>query len=179
MKSKKILSLALIPVLFIIAIATTGCPYQSVQPVDVPNVKVDIALLGRWEDATGSTSFGSEKAVYVVTKKSEYIYGIETTSYDLNPETNEYDKSVTVYEGHVSLINDSKFLNVKQVSPMQDGEVLYYIYKMEVAGNNCILSEVSSCIDKKFSTSSELKGFLLKNLDNELLFSGSATFFRN
>jgi len=167
------------PLLIIIALTTTGCPYQSTQPVDAPSVKVDIALLGRWEDATGSTSFNTEKPVYVVTKKSEYVYAIETTSFDFNVETNEYDKNVTFYEGHVSLINDTKFLNVKQISPMQEGDAQYYIYKMEVAGNNCILSEVSSCIDKTFSSSAELKAFLLKNLDNELLFSGSATFFRN
>lgn len=178
MKSNKIFSLTVFPVLLLIAILNTGCPYQSSYPVDSPNVKVDIALLGRWEDATGSTSFSSEKPVYVVTKKSDYVYAIETTSYDLNSETNEYEKNVTYYEGHVSLINDTKFLNVKQISSEIEGDS-YYIYKMEVAGNNCILSEVSSCIEKKFSSSSELKAFLLKNIDNELLFSGSATFFRN
>ncbi len=171
---KKKLFVFIIPVLFIFL---TGCPYASDYPIDKPSVKVDIGLLGKWEDATGNTSFVGDKPVYVVTKKSTFIYGISTTSYVQNSSTNGLEENTTVYEGHISLVNDIEFINIKQISPESDNK--YFIYKLEVSGNNCILSELSSTIDKTFSSSAELKAFILKNLENELLFSGSQTLFRN
>jgi len=163
----------------ILTLVLTACPYKSDYPVDVPNQKVDITMLGKWEDANGSTSMSGEKAIYSVTKKSEFIYGIETSSWYYDEEAGESFENKQIFDGHISLIGDTKFFNVKQTFPEQDADGKYYIYMMEVAGNNCILSEVSACIDKTFSSSSELKSFLLKNINNELLYSGSATFFRN
>jgi hypothetical protein len=165
---KKIFIFLLIPT---ISILLTGCPLSADYPIDSPNIKVDISMLGKWQDATGKSSIGGQKGIFIVTKKSEFVYTIETSA--ASTEAPGSENQVTNYEGHISDINGTKFINIKN----SDGK--YLLFKLEVAGNNCILTEISMCIDKTFSNSAEVKAFILKHIDNELLYSGSQTFFRN
>ncbi len=167
---KKHIYLLLLPLTFLL----TGCPLTSDYPIDAPSIKVNIAYLGKWQDATGGSDFSEEKIIYSVTKKSEYLYGLETSSFDYDDEgiLLEYK---TFYEAHFSKIGTTDFINIKDLT---DGMEQYMIYKVEIAGDNCILTEVSGCISQEFSSSADLKTFLTKHINNELLFTEILTFFR-
>jgi len=167
---KKHIYLLLLPLGFLL----TGCPLTTEYPIDAPSIKVNIGYLGKWQDATGGTNFSEDKIVYSVTKKTDFLYGIETSSYEYDEEGN-LTEFKTIYEGHISKVAGVDFINIKDLS---EGIEEYMIYKFELSGNNCILTEVSGCISQEFSSSAQLKAFLTKHINNELLFTDIQTFFR-
>lgn len=167
----------LLTVLFLGLILFTGCPYESQVPIDKPNVKIDINWLGKWESADGEKNPDGSNPIYYMTKKSDFVYGL-STSYDEFDEFGTKTKVTTYYEGHVSTIGTTNFFNLKRQADEINTDPGYLLFKIELAGSTAILSEVSNCINKNFSSSSELKSFLERNLNNELLFTGTQTFFK-
>ncbi len=123
----------------------TGCPYESKVPVDSPSVKINTALLGKWEPKSSSSH-----DTYTVSKKDEFTYIIEK-----KPENSE----PTFYDAHLSNVDDDVFLNVKSSSNT------YFLYKLVLnkSGNKVTLFSVTENIDETFTTSEELKVFIKKH----------------
>lgn len=179
---KTLLYFLALPFLLVIA----GCPYESDYPIDDPSIKVDINYLGKWEDTEKKTvgmsgGDGTDVPVYVVTRKSDYIYGV-SYKYSSYSEEDGYTESVDNYEAHISIVGGIQFLNVKKTSINDVSEEnrtgKYMLYKLEISGSTMVLTELSSCINKKFSNSAQVKSFITQNLTNELLYTESITFFK-
>lgn len=158
-------------------IILTGCPYESDYPIDNPSIKIDIGWLGKWESADGTKNPDGTNPIYYVTKKTDNSYALKTT-YSNYDEMGNFTEETNEYEGHVSIVNGIKFFNLIQINSDPSIKSSYMLFKLEISGSTVVLSEISSCINKKFSSSAELKTFLTNNLNNELLYSGSQTFFK-
>jgi hypothetical protein len=126
-----------------------GCPYGSDVPIDEPAVKVDEKMLGKWEPKNGGDY------IYTVTKKDQNSYRFEKRSKGTSSDTGTYN-------GYVSIIDGTKFLNVKEE---YNTTKTYYLYKMEMSasGAKLTLSPVTDNIEEKFTASADLKAFIAKN----------------
>jgi hypothetical protein len=133
--------------LFILTIMLTGCPYGSELPIDKPSVKINTALLGKWEPKSSSDEF------YKVAKMDEFNYKIEKGGKDV--------KDKTIYTAHLSDVDGTTFLNI-QGDPTSDKK--YYFYKVELnsSGSKVVLTPVTENITETFTTSEELKAFIKK-----------------
>ncbi len=149
---KNLLSLS---VLAFIIILFSGCPYSAEVAIDTPSIKIDEKLLGKWE------SKSSSDYIYDVTKVDDKTYRFEKKSISAG--------DVTVYNGFLSEINGTRFMNIYEDASMG---ITYYFYKVEVSGSGfrTTLSPVTENITEKFATSAELKDFFKKNMVNSYFF---------
>lgn len=123
-----------------------GCPYKSDFPIDVPAIKVNPSLLGKWE------SKNSSEEIYNVSKENDFTYKIE--------KKNKDSKEPTVYYAHASDVDGETFLNLRE-----DGTAIeYYLYKLELNSSvsKATLRSVTENITEKFGSSAELKAFIKK-----------------
>lgn len=150
--------LYLLPV-FALMIMLTGCPYSAEVPIDQPSVKINDMLLGKWE------SKSSSDYTYTVTKLDAYSYKFVKKSASSGDET--------VYMGHQSDINGTKYINI-----YEDGSTSknYYFYKLELSssGAKATLTPVTENITEKFTTSAELKTFFSKYQNLSFFFDKDA-----
>jgi hypothetical protein len=138
-----------------------ACPYETHVPIDAPSVKIDSKLLGAWGDSE------NKNEIYTISKQDEFTYKIEITE----EESLEKD----TYLAYASMVKKITFLNI--LKPDSDyHSPTYLLYKMELENDNHItLTEVSENIDETFSSSSELKKFIGKNMKNTYFFGRAET----
>jgi len=137
----------------VLCVLMTACPYTSTVPIDSQSVKIKQELIGKW---VKSADLSNEKpSFYDIQKLNDTKYKI------VNNEYNTYDSTYTItnYFGHLSLIDQTIFLNMQK-----DGTGDYYLYKIAIGSNEFTLFEVTDNIDEKFNTSAELKAFIKKNM---------------
>jgi len=133
----------------------TACPYSSETTIDKASVKIDEKLLGKWESKS-STDY-----LYTVTKKDDFTYQIDKKS--------NSSGDVTTYNGFLSNIDGTRFMNVVEVG---SSSKTYYFYKVELStsGSKVTFSPVTENIDEKFATSDEMKAYFKKNMGLSFFF---------
>ncbi len=138
-----------------------GCPYESEVPIDKPEVKFPVALVGKWEPKSSSDD------IYSVKKKDDYTIVITKLKKDAKP-----DDTPDEYEAFVSEVAGLKFLNLSEKKGEDYGTKKYYLYKLDLSpsGARLTLSPVTENIDEKFQTSAELKNFIQQNMKHSFFY---------
>ncbi len=160
-------------VLFSIAILFYGCPYESQIAIDSPGIKVDKSYTGTWGFKNGSTK-------YMVTKSDDYHYKIAQLPAESKEPDAKTAQDTVMYLAHFSKIKDVDFINISQISKYDaPGSSRYYLYKFSVKSENEIsLTEVTSNIKEKFSTSEKLKAFIEKYMNLSFFFGAESVYVR-
>jgi hypothetical protein len=143
--------------LFVLAIMLSGCPYGCELPIDKPSVKINPALLGKWEPKSTSDE------TYTVTKTDEYTYQIDKAGKD--------PANKATYIAYLSDVDGTTFLNLKD--PGNSGEKKFYFYKVELNGSNSkvTLTPVTENIKETFTSSEDLKAFFKRYKSLSFFFS--------
>lgn len=149
----------IIPVLLIV-ILFSGCPYSSSVPISETGVEIPDDLLGEWIDVSGNDP--ENRTTYLLSKNSGNTFELKQIT------SSEYEPNI--YTGHFSLVNDVMFINLKE-----DFSTGYYLYRLDRAGSDIVIKEVTKNITKEFTTSSELREYMdeymhldfFYNVDNE------------
>lgn len=160
-------------ILFIFSFSFYGCPYDSKVAIDEPGIKVDKSYSGIWVNKGGTTQ-------YLVTKLDEFHLKIAQLPYVSNEPDAKDSKDTTFYYAHFSNIKDVSFINISQKSKNDvQGNEHYYLYKFSVKSEKEIsLTEVTSNIKEKFSTSDKLKKFIEKYMDLSFFFGAESIYVR-
>ena len=123
-----------------------GCPYKSGVPIDPAVVKVNPALLGKWESKI------STEEKYDVSKADDFTYKIE--------KRNKDSKEPTIYRAYASDVDGEIFLNLAEEAYPNE----YYLYKLDLNSSvsKVTLHGITENIREKFTSSAELKAFIKK-----------------
>lgn len=134
------------------AILFMGCPYNSTVPLSATGAKVSDNLMGTWEKSGES----GEKILVARTNGN---------SFDITKTAS--DGTSTLYHGHLTDINGTLFLNVKE-----DAETpSYYFYKLVKEGEfKVTLVSVTANIREVFENSDEMKKFFESNMKNSYFY---------
>ena len=140
------------------AVLLGGCPYKTQTPIDTPSVKINPAILGKWEIEN------SERDVYFVTQADSFTYKIEKRA--------ESSKTPPVYKAYLSLVDGDIFMNLREEGGLSDGKT-FFLFKtiVDPAGKKLILKEVTENITETFTSSAELKAFIKKYKDLSFFYS--------
>jgi hypothetical protein len=155
------------------SISFFGCPYFSKVAIDNPIIKVDNGYTGNWIIKGGGT-------LYIVTKLDDYHLRIIQPPMVSKDAENKNLNDTTKYIAHFSKIKNMDFINISQEpNSFSPGENGYYLYKVDVKGNNEIsLTEITSNIKEKFSTSEKLKAYIEKYMDLSFFFGAESTYIK-
>jgi hypothetical protein len=140
-----------------------GCPYESMVPIDQPNVKVEKANLGSWKNVATESSYE-----YVVTQDGDYVYEIEEITFGSEGSEN----TSKFYKGHISDVNGQKFMNLKG----QEKDDSYMLFKVDMNGSEVVFSDVTPHIQETFSRSSDLKTFIAEHMHLSFFFGEENTY---
>ena len=147
-----------------------ACPYKATVPIDEePKEKVSAQILGMYEKKN-STSY-----TYEIKKKDAYHYELIRTS------TKEDSKSKpSVYIAYTSTIGGKKYLQMYREAKYSSNKD-YYLYRMSSNSSKTILSlePVTEHIKEKFTTSRELKSFIVKHQDLSFFFGKTEKYYRS
>lgn len=152
--------------LLAITVFLTACPYTSSVPVSAPKEKLDKKLFGKWIKESASDTENPEYFViekfkareHGISKSDEDKYKYSIEKYEYSSSDSTYDK--TLFVSHTTGIEDKVFINMQK-----NGEGSYYIYRIDIRGDNFTLFEVTDNIDEKFSNSQDLYNFVKKHKD--------------
>lgn len=131
-----------------------ACPYTSTVPIDVPNVKVDKGMLGKWIKTSDLEE--ENPNFYEIEKHDKMIYKITDNSYNSSDST--YGQEI--YISHITQIENLTFINMQK-----NGTGDYYLHKVDFNDKVLTFIEVTENIDEKFNTSDELKAFITKYMN--------------
>lgn len=158
---KKQISIAAI---FCLSILLWGCPYESKVPIDNPSVKINLKMLGTWQNQS------KPEEIFKITKQDEFTYNIQVT----NKNKVEVDKMLA-YE---SVVNGITFINLWDNKPYSSSKK-YNFFKIEMNGENEIeTASITENVQEHFSSSNELKKFIAANMMNSYFFEKSGTLIR-
>ena len=155
-----------------IVILSTGCPYESPLPLSEQGAKVPENILGVWIDSSELDEPEAQQTTYTVTVESGNQIVITKSETD-----DEEEASITTYRGHLTLVGDDYFLNVKDLASAEmgwiedeedteeDTEVQYSLFKLEGSGKRMRVRSVTANMDEPFASSTELYGFVEKYKD--------------
>ena len=160
MKTRKILIVLFAGVLF----TFMGCPYQSQVPIDVPNQKIDKAMIGKW--VKNSEKDKENPEYFGISAIDDYKYNIVKFEYQTNDSTYKETKYLT----HFTKIDDLVFMNMQK-----DGEGDYYLHRIDLMGDEFLLFELTDNIDEKFTSSDELLSFVKKNMNLSFFYNKDET----
>jgi hypothetical protein len=157
----------LLLVFLFLTVSFYGCPYESAVAIDEPNIKIDKVFLGNWTLKNTGTK-------YVITKLDDYHLKIKAMP------TDTLTKDTTFYNAHFSKIKDMGFLNiVKKTNLDFTGKDIFYLYKYSVnSPDEIAISELSSNIKDKFTSSDKLKNFIAKYMDLSFFYGNEEIYVR-
>jgi hypothetical protein len=140
----------------IICFLCFACPYESVTPIDQPQIPINKTLIGVWKEE-GQTE---EPNNFDIRKQDEFTYLITENTYRKQDKTLEQKK----FKGYLSIIDNASFLNIKMIKDSTNLTVSdnYFLYKIENKENKIRLLPLSQYIREQFSTSKELQEFIRK-----------------
>lgn len=153
-----------------IAMIFMACPYKSDVPIDAEaKMNVNNSLLGNYEKK-GSTSY-----IYSIKKESEKEYKIIKTS---TSETST--AKPTVYYGYLSKVDGETYLQTYKKSKYSSKKS-YYLYKIIMNKSATILTmkPVTENIREKFTTSKELKNFIIKHQHLSFFFEKDEKYYKS
>jgi hypothetical protein len=155
--------------LLIVWVLCTGCPYESVVPIDAPSVAVNPALLGKWRSDPESQD------LIEIAKVDQFTYRVTEVATKLDSTTER-----KYYVGHVSVVDGVQFVNLQMVEPPRSADsTSYMIFKLEVKGKDkFVLAPVSEYIRERFKTSAELKAFIRKHLRLSFFYENDSVYER-
>lgn len=141
----------LIPALFLVFVFA-GCPYSSSVPVTETGVEIPDEWLGEWIDVSGNDP--ENRTTYFLSKLTGNTFELKQIT------SSEYEPNI--YTGHFSLVNDVMFINLKE-----EFSIGYYLYRLDRAGSDLVIKEITNNVTKEFTTSDELREFIneYKHLD--------------
>jgi hypothetical protein len=133
-----------------------GCPYESEVPIDQPSVKYPAGLLGKWEPKSSSDD------IMIISRKDDLLMKIVKTKKEAKA-----DDTPEEYEGYLSDVGGTKFLNLYEKKEESFGTKKYYLYKLELStsGARVTLSPLTENIDEKYDKPADLKAFIQKNMN--------------
>jgi hypothetical protein len=136
--------------LFVLTVMLSSCPYTSKVTIDSPAVKLNPALLGKWEPKSSS----DDRYVITKDKDDEFTYKIEKKSKD--------QKEPTVYKAFISIVDGDSFINIWEDN--SSTEKSYYFYKLELNANKdrITLTPITENITETFAKPEDLKAFIKK-----------------
>ena len=146
----------------------TACPYKSKVPIGLPEEKIDKNLLGEWISAADLEY--DNPTYYIIKKFSKVKYSMTEMSYS------SYDSTYTdtKYFIHSTTIGNRTFLNIQE-----QGGGDYHLHYISMDDDEFELFEVSENVDEQFSTSSELKSFVEKNMEYSFFYTkGEARYIK-
>jgi hypothetical protein len=141
--------------LIALAVLLGGCPYESKVPLDNPSVKINPALLGKWEAKSSSDN-------YNVTKADEYNYKIVEKKKD--------SKEAAVYKGYLSNVDGDVFLNLYEAKNDEEKKFFFYKVTLNKSATKVTLASATENIDETFEKPEELKAFFQKNKNISFFF---------
>ncbi len=142
--------------LIALCILLGGCPYESKVPIDSPSVKINPALLGKWEPKSSSGNH------YVVSKLDDYNYKIEEKKKD--------SKEPAIYQAYLSNVDGDIFINLYKVKDEMGQKFFFYKVTLNKSETKVTLAPVTENIDEVFEKSEELKAFFQKNKNLSFFF---------
>lgn len=153
-------------VAFVVLLA--GCPYSSSVPIDEGTVKVASGLEGKWMSAEENNSEEpvQNPTYFVITKDDKF----HATAKKMEFSSTDSIYTETVYRLTFSDVNGETFMNA-----LEDGGNTYSLYKFAFDEKKGEIKtfEVTDYIKETFSTSKELKDFIIKNKSNSYFFTNS------
>ncbi len=154
-------------VLLLVLFCCTGCPYESVIPIDSPQIPIDETVLGKWKDAESTN-----KDFYEFKKLDTYHYLIIENTLDEALEVYRKEE----YTGHLSLVAGTLFWNLKT----DKGNKGYLLYKVEFSKDKqqVALLPLSEHIKEKFENSKDLQAFIAKYQDLSFFYGKAMAFVR-
>ncbi|MFN0031185.1 MAG: hypothetical protein ACKVOR_03395 [Flavobacteriales bacterium] len=161
MKTSKLLKWV---ALFAGAIIFMGCPYSSTVPLSESGAKIGDNLIGTWE-LSGTPGTTAE-----VKRTGSNTVDILKMS--------EGDTEATTYNAHITDINGTLFLNVKESGDSDYNS--YYFYKISKEGEfKLTISPVTTNIRETFENSSDLYKFFSGNMQNSYFYDdGDETYYK-
>ncbi len=147
---------------FVILLA--GCPYSSNVPIDEGTVKVPAGLEGEW---ISPGDVENENPTYYVIFKDDKFHA---TAKKMEYSTSDSAYNSTTYKLTFSDVGGDVYMNAQE-----DGQASYYLYKFgfDETKKEITCNEVSDYIKETFSTSDELKQFVMKNKANSYFFTNT------
>jgi len=152
--------------LFVLAfmVLLTGCPYSSSVPIDEGTAKVPSGLEGKW--LTTGDEENKNPTYFTISKDDKF----HATATKMEYSTSDSTYNQTIYHLTFSDVGNEIFMNA-----LAEGETNYNLYKFVFDEKNGQIStsEVTDYIKETFSTSKELKEFILKNKSNSYFFTNT------
>lgn len=145
-------------------ILLSGCPYSSSVPIDEGTVKVPANLEGEW---ISPGDIDSENPTYYVIFKDDKFHA---TAKKMEYSSSDSAYSATTYKLTFSEVGGEVYMNAQE-----DGQASYYLYKFmfDEKLTEITTNEVTDYIKETFSTSAELKQFIMKNKSNSYFFTNT------
>ena len=145
-----------------------ACPVSYKFSIDEPSVMVDHRIFGKYSDEHGEIYGRVDivKSNILIAQKSKMEYDISVDYISTDSKESFSEK----YVGHVSIVENQSFLNVRSSTFGMETDTCFYIYKADLNENDIRLTPVNNCWISRVKNSSELKSFLGRNLSNELLY---------
>jgi len=164
MKSKSVL----LPIILIVFIAFTGCPYESNVPLsDAKYSTIDPDITGKWIISS------SEIKGY-----NDTLMIIRFNGHEFYLESHELKKSGPVINrgrAFITLIGDQKILNLCDLK--EPGK--FYFARYTCTGNRMITSHASDqYIKKEFTSSRELSDYFKTHITSQGFFEPADTLIR-
>ncbi len=155
--------------LVLIVFACTACPYQSEVPVGEA-ISLDPAVVGKWKTPLG------KKEDYMEVRQTDDKYYL-IVEYSYNQTQKQY--ATKEYTAHLSELNGTKYLNVKVKKVDEKNSTPpsgLFLHKIDIKGNEIVLSPLSEFIREKFSTSADLQNFIQKHSNLSFFFGEDQVF---
>lgn len=124
-----------------------GCPYESKVPVDdASKAKGDKAYVGKWDEK------GDDSYLWDI-KLDGSMYTIEKTNVKDGGDP-------TVYQGFLSDLGGTPYLNVWEKSDDNSSDHKYYIFQVEKRTERFKLKGMTSNVTEEFESSAALRDFI-------------------
>jgi len=155
--------------LFFLVILFSGCPYSSSVPIDEGTVKVPALLEGKWISTADQES---ENPTYFAIAKDDKTHAT-AMKYEYSSSDSIYES--TTYHLTFSDVGGDIFMNA-----IEEGGSSYSLYKfiIDESTEEITTYEVTDYIKESFSSSKELKDYILKNKDVSYFYTNTVDTYK-
>jgi len=153
----------IVPLLFMVMILCTGCPYEAKFPLDGTKVKYDKNLVGSWHQ--GDVDL---KIIRVDDYRFSYVYNDHDDDYGTGEETGT---------GYAVTNNGSTYLVAERENDGTKSFAIYKVLSIE-SGNLAVipLEEDNIPASKKFSSVQEFTNYVINNNSSAFAYANKSEF---